>query len=237
MQAEQDANNQSATVQMPAEMLASIRSALGRLGEILDKVSTTPDANQKPEEQPQEPDAADAAKPEGDTPAEDDAAAQKGDETMGDAQDTKAQEALAAAELARKKAEAGLEAAKGKMIDICLTAALKDRRITSAQIEKEKSLLVTLSYDQAEIALSAINERPQMPDMTKPVGSTTPPENAAGADLKGEAKLIHLTNEMSRTKSIGFAEAFTSVCDQNPDDYDEYRNGAFKLVPTQGGGK
>lgn len=120
-----------------------------------------------------------------------------------------------------------------QITDLRLTAALNARKITPAEIAKQKPLIMTLTADQANQVLDTIDAREPGPDKTQPIASTRGAEQDPLASLEGEEKLIALANGLCKTEDLSFRDAWIKVGNENPDDYAKYRKVAFPTRDSQ----
>lgn len=166
-----------------------------------------------------------------------DGAAKDGNEPEGvagaapDKTDETEKETLEMAENAALQAEldaakAREKAAREELVGLKLAEAVRDRRITPAQVEGEKA--IALAQADPGAYLATIFARPQMADLTKPLanGAGDPAQVSA---KKGEARLIELAEQIAKEKGVPYPQALCLAADAEPEAYAVYYNEAHPL--------
>ena len=107
---------------------------------------------------------------------------------------------------------------RGKLYDLRLTAALNARKITPAEVAKQKPLLMTLTAEQADQTLDTIDSREPAPDRTKPLGNTSAGEQDPMTTLKGKDKIMAFAAAHVEEARGTYAEGLVLACKKYRED-------------------
>jgi hypothetical protein len=105
-----------------------------------------------------------------------------------------------------------------QIYDLRLTAALSAGKITPAEVTRQKPLLLTLTMEQATLALDAIDSREADATKIKSLASTTEPVKDPNAGLAGKVKIMAFAASFQEEKKGTYADGLIEACKRFPED-------------------